>query len=197
MVNCWQGGSRSATVVLAFLIQHQQMSLDQALVTVKKKRDIRPNNGFLSQLITLEETLLHGINKNLICLDTKEGREILNISTEEKLNDYEVMKKYFGKQSHNKFCGVQSCCITLNSIFDTQEFNEATFWSIESVNTIIEESLVAKSGMTLEQCRELLNSFQTVTALSWKTSQTDLDQFRSEVVRAFSTGAKVCTCMWC
>ena len=191
MVNCWQGGSRSATVVLAFLLQHKQISLDTALVTLKQKRDIRPNNGFLNQLIALEETLLHGMNRNLICLETKEGKDILDVSTEEQLNDYEVMKKYFGKQSHNTFCGVQSCCITLNTISDAQQYNEASFWSIDNVNTILDKSAVSKSGMTLEQCRDLLNSFNTVTAVSYKTTDTDLDSFRALLVRAFSSGDKV------
>ena len=191
MVNCWQGGSRSATVVLAFLLQHKQISLDTALRTVKKKRDIRPNNGFLNQLITLEETLLHGMNRNLICLETKEGRDILDLSTEEQLNDYEVMKKYFGKQSHNTFCGVQSCCITLNTMFDAHKYNEASFWSIDNVNTVLDESVVRWSGMTLEQCRDLLNSFNTVTAVSYKTTDSDLDSFRAQLIRAFSSGDKV------
>merc|ERR1711874_284307 len=176
MVNCWQGGSRSATVVLAFLLQHKQISLDTALVTLKQKRDIRPNNGFLNQLIGLE---------------TKEGKDILDVSTEEQLNDYEVMKKYFGKQSHNTFCGVQSCCITLNTISDAQQYNEASFWSIDNVNTILDKSAVSKSGMTLEQCRDLLNSFNTVTAVSYKTTDTDLDSFRALLVRAFSSEDKV------
>ena len=60
MVNCWQGASRSATVVLAFLMQHHDMDLMTALKMVKTKRDIRPNNGFLKQLVLLENTLLNG-----------------------------------------------------------------------------------------------------------------------------------------
>ena len=191
MVNCWQGGSRSATVVLAFLIQHQQMSLDEALVLVKKKRDIRPNNGFLTQLITLEETLLHGMNKNLICLETKEGRHMLNLSAEERLTHYEVMKKYFDKQSHNTFCGVQSCCIILNTVLDAREYNEATFWSIENVRGVLDESVVRQSGMTLVQCRDLLNSFPHVSAVSHHTSQSQLDTFRGDVVRGLSSNVKV------
>ena len=191
MVNCWQGGSRSATVVLAFLIQHRQMDLDLALVTVKKRRDIRPNNGFLLQLIALEETLLHGMNKNLICLETKEGRDMLDRSTEDGLNDYEVMKKYFGKQHHNTFCGVQSCCIILNTLSDAPEYNEESFWSIDNVTTVLEESRVRQSGMTLEECRDLLNSFKTVSAVSQKTSGSDPDQFRAAVVKAFSGNSKV------
>jgi len=47
LVNCYAGTSRSATVVLAFLITHRGLSLEEALVTVKKCRDICPNNGFL------------------------------------------------------------------------------------------------------------------------------------------------------
>ena len=73
MVNCWQGASRSATVVLAFLMQHHDMDLMTALKMVKTKRDIRPNNGFLKQLVLLENTLLNGrftfiINTLLIIL---------------------------------------------------------------------------------------------------------------------------------
>merc|ERR1712080_531894 len=50
LVNCFQGASRSATVVMAYLIQHQNMQADEAIVSVKQRRDIRPNNGFLNQL---------------------------------------------------------------------------------------------------------------------------------------------------
>ena len=60
MVNCWQGASRSATVVLAFLLQHYDMDLETALKMIKSKRDIRPNNGFLRQLAELEYILNHG-----------------------------------------------------------------------------------------------------------------------------------------
>ena len=60
MVNCWQGASRSATVVLAFLLQHHDMDLAPALKMIKSKRDIRPNNGFLRQLAQLEHILNHG-----------------------------------------------------------------------------------------------------------------------------------------
>jgi len=59
LVNCYQGASRSATVVLAFLIQEQQMKVEDAIVMVKKMRDIRPNNGFLQQLIDLSNSV-HG-----------------------------------------------------------------------------------------------------------------------------------------
>ena len=51
MVVCWQGASRSATVVLAYLARYKGVGLNEALRRVKQKRDIRPNNFFLQQLI--------------------------------------------------------------------------------------------------------------------------------------------------
>ena len=57
MVNCWQGASRSVTVVLAYLIRYQSMTVEEALRMVKEKRDIRPNNAFLQSLIDYEEEL--------------------------------------------------------------------------------------------------------------------------------------------
>jgi len=57
LVNCYAGTSRSATVVLAFIITHRGLSLKEALVVVKKCRDIRPNDGFLRQLLLYESQL--------------------------------------------------------------------------------------------------------------------------------------------
>jgi len=57
LVNCYAGTSRSATVVLAFLITHRGLSLKEALVAVKRCRDIRPNDGFLRQLLLYESHL--------------------------------------------------------------------------------------------------------------------------------------------
>ena len=54
MVNCWQGASRSATIVLAYLVKYQDMKLEKAVKMVKRKRDIRPNNDFLQDLIEFE-----------------------------------------------------------------------------------------------------------------------------------------------
>lgn len=54
MINCRQGISRSATVTIAYLILHQNMSLLEALRLVKEKRPkIGPNPGFMSQLVDL------------------------------------------------------------------------------------------------------------------------------------------------
>ncbi|KAM8806445.1 uncharacterized protein ACNFOS_004728 [Eudromia elegans] len=53
-VHCAMGVSRSASLVLAFLMIHEDMTLVDALKTVGSHRDICPNSGFLSQLRDLD-----------------------------------------------------------------------------------------------------------------------------------------------
>eukprot|EP00092_Neocalanus_flemingeri_P017699 GFUD01019147.1.p1 GENE.GFUD01019147.1~~GFUD01019147.1.p1 ORF type:complete len:196 (+),score=67.54 GFUD01019147.1:134-721(+) len=57
LVNCWAGISRSASLVLAFLMEHRDMTLDQAIKQVKPVRNIMPNRGFLMQLVRYEREL--------------------------------------------------------------------------------------------------------------------------------------------
>jgi protein-tyrosine phosphatase len=56
LVHCIQGMSRSASFVIAYLLSKQNMTLRQAYDHVFSKRSIvRPNPGFMSQLIKFEE----------------------------------------------------------------------------------------------------------------------------------------------
>ncbi|XP_056387272.1 dual specificity protein phosphatase 13-like [Hyla sarda] len=57
LVHCVVGISRSATLVLAYLMIHHQLSLVQAIRTVQENRWISPNTGFLQQLLRLDEEL--------------------------------------------------------------------------------------------------------------------------------------------
>lgn len=51
LIHCWAGISRSATVVLAYLMQRKGMTLDVAWCFVKEKRScINPNDGFIKAL---------------------------------------------------------------------------------------------------------------------------------------------------
>ncbi|KAM7539422.1 hypothetical protein Aperf_G00000059252 [Anoplocephala perfoliata] len=57
-VHCMAGISRSATVVLAYLMKHQRLSLSDAYNLVISVRPcIQPNIGFWRQLIDYEESL--------------------------------------------------------------------------------------------------------------------------------------------
>ncbi|KAL3841906.1 hypothetical protein ACJMK2_019995 [Sinanodonta woodiana] len=57
MVHCVQGVSRSATILIAYLMLKQKMTVQQAVRSVRAKREICPNDGFLQQLCNLNENL--------------------------------------------------------------------------------------------------------------------------------------------
>ncbi|KAJ8286133.1 hypothetical protein GJAV_G00034910 [Gymnothorax javanicus] len=59
LVHCAVGVSRSATLVLAYLMIREHMTLVDAIKTVNDRRGIIPNRGFLRQLLQLDRTL-HG-----------------------------------------------------------------------------------------------------------------------------------------
>nr|XP_020501446.1 dual specificity phosphatase DUPD1-like [Labrus bergylta] len=56
-VHCAMGLSRSSTLVLAYLMIHQNMTLVDALKAVSANRNISPNAGFLEQLRDLDKKL--------------------------------------------------------------------------------------------------------------------------------------------
>lgn len=57
-VHCQMGISRSASLIIAFLMKDRKMTLKQAKAFVEKKRDIiNPNSGFLKQLKKWEDHL--------------------------------------------------------------------------------------------------------------------------------------------
>ncbi|XP_047660430.1 dual specificity protein phosphatase 26 isoform X1 [Tachysurus fulvidraco] len=57
LVHCAVGVSRSATLVLAYLMIRQNMTLVEAIKTVKDHRGVIPNRGFLRQLSGLDSIL--------------------------------------------------------------------------------------------------------------------------------------------
>ena len=54
LVHCAVGVSRSATLVLAYLMIRQNLTLVDAIKTVKDHRGVIPNRGFLRQLNGLD-----------------------------------------------------------------------------------------------------------------------------------------------
>ncbi|XP_058236358.1 dual specificity protein phosphatase 13-like [Hemibagrus wyckioides] len=64
-VHCLMGVSRSATLVLAFLMICEQLTLREAARVVRQHRDICPNPGFLNQLRHLDMSLVREQKKKL------------------------------------------------------------------------------------------------------------------------------------
>ncbi|XP_035519902.1 dual specificity phosphatase DUPD1-like [Morone saxatilis] len=56
-VHCVMGISRSSSLVLAYLMIHENMTLVDAIKAVSANRNISPNTGFLEQLRALDKKL--------------------------------------------------------------------------------------------------------------------------------------------
>ena len=58
LVHCQAGRSRSASIVISYLMQHHHKSLREAYFWVKERRSlIQPNTGFMTQLQALDKRL--------------------------------------------------------------------------------------------------------------------------------------------
>eukprot|EP00066_Takifugu_rubripes_P000639 XP_003961291.1 PREDICTED: dual specificity phosphatase DUPD1-like [Takifugu rubripes] len=71
LVHCARGISRSATLVLAYLMLREGLTLVEALEAVCRHRNILPNVGFLNQLRQLDASLARQRNKGQIALPEK------------------------------------------------------------------------------------------------------------------------------
>uniref|UniRef100_A0A3B4YTC1 Dual specificity protein phosphatase n=1 Tax=Seriola lalandi dorsalis TaxID=1841481 RepID=A0A3B4YTC1_SERLL len=69
LVHCARGISRSATLVLAFLMVKERLNLVEAVEVVREHRNILPNVGFLNQLRHLDSTVYEIIKLNKIIED--------------------------------------------------------------------------------------------------------------------------------
>nr|XP_022905968.1 dual specificity protein phosphatase MPK-4-like [Onthophagus taurus]XP_022908639.1 dual specificity protein phosphatase MPK-4-like [Onthophagus taurus] len=64
LVHCYFGVSRSATIIIAYIMKKYNLNYTEALKKVKKRRSIVcPNRGFVTQLILFEE-MLYKVNPN-------------------------------------------------------------------------------------------------------------------------------------
>ncbi|XP_023328603.1 dual specificity protein phosphatase 3 isoform X2 [Eurytemora carolleeae] len=57
LVHCVQGISRSATIVLAYMMMKKNLTIKESIDQVKSIRSIAPNEGFMMQLIMLNDQI--------------------------------------------------------------------------------------------------------------------------------------------
>ncbi|AYN44978.1 ptp2 [Alphabaculovirus alterspexiguae] len=57
-VHCHAGISRSATIIIYFIMRHYNVDLTRAFIAVNNKRHVRPNSSFVRQLQMAEESLM-------------------------------------------------------------------------------------------------------------------------------------------
>lgn len=55
--HCMSGVSRSAAIVISFLLLKRNMQIMEAVKSVRDKRKILPNDGFLKELVDLNSRL--------------------------------------------------------------------------------------------------------------------------------------------
>jgi hypothetical protein len=139
---------------------------------------------------------LVGTNGKLIDLISEKGPRHLKKSKEEGFSKYDKIEKHFSKQIWKSFCGVQSCCIALNGLecsptgkYPEEPFLESDFWSYK-MSSVLDESVVRKQGMTLDQCTNMLNNFSGITATGHRTDQATFEEFQEHVESVMASKQK-------
>ena len=59
LVSCWQGSSRSATVVLAYILTYTHLTLTEAVTMVRQRRDIREDFRVICKIYSSIEIVLN------------------------------------------------------------------------------------------------------------------------------------------
>lgn len=97
LVHCVAGVSRSASLVIAYLIKYADMTLKSAFQHVRSIRpQVRPNIGFFKQLIEYEQRL-HGTTTVAMVHCTSLGEEIPDVYEPE----YRTMELLYQKYRRN------------------------------------------------------------------------------------------------
>ncbi|EAL71805.1 hypothetical protein DDB_G0271350 [Dictyostelium discoideum AX4] len=112
-IHCMAGKSRSASIVLSYLLKRDIHSLSDCLFYLHSKRlEIRPNDGFMNQLCDLELKLT---NKQTLSKEIKEWRSLQSKALKTKID-------------------VQTCHFIQPSLDSTKKANEQYLLHIQSIS---------------------------------------------------------------
>ncbi|ELP94682.1 dual specificity protein phosphatase, putative [Entamoeba invadens IP1] len=92
LVHCMAGVSRSASIIVAYIMKTKKLSRDQAITYVRTKRPIiQPNNGFMSQLYQYQ-MILENIENEKKCHNEKVTiKEVKTSNKGEKKEDCQLV----------------------------------------------------------------------------------------------------------
>ena len=131
-----------------------------------------------------------GTTGDLVDLDSDKGQLLLKNSKEQGLSKFDKISPHFRKQTWKSFCGIQSVCTVLNALDCSPPghtlYLEAQFWEY-SISKEVEESVVRRQGMSLDQCSAILNSCPGITATHYRTDETTLTTFRQQLEHVMTT----------
>ncbi|KGL79757.1 Inactive dual specificity phosphatase 27, partial [Tinamus guttatus] len=139
LVSSEMGISRSAVLVAAYLMIYHHMTILQALMTLRKKRAIYPNDGFLKQLRELNEQLLEERELENTGDDelTPSQSPVVHAGTSSQLSGFGDSESIMGAKAHSILVEEEDTSSLLGSLMSSPSVGKASCVSKHS--TLISE----------------------------------------------------------
>ncbi|NXD06726.1 DUS27 phosphatase, partial [Nothocercus nigrocapillus] len=139
LVSSEMGISRSAVLVAAYLMIYHHMTILQALMTLRKKRAIYPNDGFLKQLRELNEQLLEERELENTGDDelTPSQSPVIHAGTSSQLSGFGDSESIMGAKAHSIVVEEEDTSSLLGSLMSSPSVGKASWVSKHS--TLISE----------------------------------------------------------
>ncbi|NWX97478.1 DUS27 phosphatase, partial [Nothoprocta ornata] len=140
LVSSEMGISRSAVLVAAYLMIYHHMTILQALMTLRKKRAICPNDGFLKQLRELNEQLLEERELENIGDDelTPSQSPVVHAGTSSQLSGFGDSESIMGAKAHSIMVEEEDTSSLLGSLMSSPSVGKAS-WASKHSTLISEE----------------------------------------------------------
>ncbi|XP_006124287.2 serine/threonine/tyrosine-interacting-like protein 2 isoform X2 [Pelodiscus sinensis] len=131
LVNSEMGISRSAVLVAAYLMIFHHMTILEALMTIRKKRAIYPNDGFVKQLRELNEKLLEEREEEDAGGDddTASQSSVIEAGTQSLLSGVEVSESVMGAKVHSITVEEEDTTSILGSVMSSSSMGKSSLVS--------------------------------------------------------------------